>query len=308
MSKPVIAAVDPRREDVAPVALGTLLARLLGRPLLVASLYPLDLGIDNLIPDYSDALRRRAQDAADRVAASVTGAFGAGVEITTRAVAASGSPSAALHGLAEHEDASLLVLGSSHRGPAGRVMPSAVTDRLLHGAPCPVAVAPSGYSTADAARGLRSIAVAYTDTPDGHAALAAADALTGAAQAQQHVLVVTESVPALASGFLAGPDLDAARKALADEAGAATRSALAAISHAERADAEVLSGSVADALADASAGRDLLVCGSRGHGPVRTLVLGGVSHELVRKAACPVLVVPLGTLLTAARGAQPRAA
>jgi RND superfamily putative drug exporter len=56
-------------------------------------------------------------------------------------------------------------------------------------------------------------------------------------------------------------------------------------------DAEVLVGRPAEALAAASAGLDLLVCGSRGHGPVRTLVEHGVSHALVRRADCPVLVV-----------------
>ena len=39
----------------------------------------------------------------------------------------------------------------------------------------------------------------------------------------------------------------------------------------------------------------MLVCGSRGYGPVRTLLLGGTSHGLVRKAACPVLVVAPGS-------------
>jgi hypothetical protein len=36
----------------------------------------------------------------------------------------------------------------------------------------------------------------------------------------------------------------------------------------------------------------LLVLGSRGYGPVRRVLLGSVSGELVRGAACPVLVVP----------------
>jgi nucleotide-binding universal stress UspA family protein len=58
---------------------------------------------------------------------------------------------------------------------------------------------------------------------------------------------------------------------------------------------EVLDGDPPAALAAASADLDLLVCGSRGHGPLQTLVLGGTSHALVRRAACPVLVVPHGT-------------
>ncbi len=53
---------------------------------------------------------------------------------------------------------------------------------------------------------------------------------------------------------------------------------------------EILSGRPAAALAAASEGLGLLVCGSRGYGPLRTLMLGGTSHALVRKAACPVLV------------------
>jgi nucleotide-binding universal stress UspA family protein len=37
---------------------------------------------------------------------------------------------------------------------------------------------------------------------------------------------------------------------------------------------------------------DLLVLGSRGRGPLRTLLLGSVCDVVVRAAACPVLVVP----------------
>ena len=39
-------------------------------------------------------------------------------------------------------------------------------------------------------------------------------------------------------------------------------------------------------------GLDLLVLGSRGFGPLAAGLLGSVSSELVRQAACPVLVVP----------------
>ncbi len=36
---------------------------------------------------------------------------------------------------------------------------------------------------------------------------------------------------------------------------------------------------------------DLLVCGSRGYGPLRSVLLGDVSRHLVEHARCPVLVV-----------------
>ena len=37
---------------------------------------------------------------------------------------------------------------------------------------------------------------------------------------------------------------------------------------------------------------DLLVVGSRGYGPLRTVLLGGVSGPLIRSATSPVLVLP----------------
>jgi nucleotide-binding universal stress UspA family protein len=43
---------------------------------------------------------------------------------------------------------------------------------------------------------------------------------------------------------------------------------------------------------EAGEGLDLLVLGSRGYGPVRRVLLGGVSESVVRRSPCPVLVVP----------------
>jgi nucleotide-binding universal stress UspA family protein len=55
----------------------------------------------------------------------------------------------------------------------------------------------------------------------------------------------------------------------------------------------IIASNVVATPADLPGGHpDLLVCGSRGHGPVRQAQLGSVSARLVRDAACPVIVVP----------------
>jgi nucleotide-binding universal stress UspA family protein len=55
---------------------------------------------------------------------------------------------------------------------------------------------------------------------------------------------------------------------------------------------EILHGKAAEQLADAGAGLDLLVCGSRGYGPARAILLGSVSHALAHRFRCPLLVLP----------------
>jgi nucleotide-binding universal stress UspA family protein len=56
---------------------------------------------------------------------------------------------------------------------------------------------------------------------------------------------------------------------------------------------EVVEGRPADVLSAAGRAADLLVLGSHGHSRVRHTVLGSVSEECIRKAACPVVVIPV---------------
>lgn len=56
---------------------------------------------------------------------------------------------------------------------------------------------------------------------------------------------------------------------------------------------QVVEGRPADALTAAARDADLLVLGSHGHGRVWHTVLGSVAEECVRKATCPVVVIPV---------------
>jgi nucleotide-binding universal stress UspA family protein len=62
----------------------------------------------------------------------------------------------------------------------------------------------------------------------------------------------------------------------------------------------LLEGAVVESLAALGPDDvDLLVCGSRGYGPARRVLLGGVSSRLIRRARLPVAVVPRPTTASA---------
>jgi nucleotide-binding universal stress UspA family protein len=50
----------------------------------------------------------------------------------------------------------------------------------------------------------------------------------------------------------------------------------------------------ADTLIRVSQNLDLPLCGSRGYGPLRAVLLGGVSRRIAAEAHCPVMVLPRG--------------
>jgi nucleotide-binding universal stress UspA family protein len=56
---------------------------------------------------------------------------------------------------------------------------------------------------------------------------------------------------------------------------------------------EVVQGRAADVLTAAARDADLLVLGSHGHGRLHHAALGSISDACVRKASCPVVVLPV---------------
>lgn len=91
-----------------------------------------------------------------------------------------------LHDLARDWGSDLLVVGSTHRGPVGRVFPGSTAERLLVDAPCPIAIAPQGF----AKRPLSSIGrigVGTDGTRSGGAALAVAEELARGLAAELEV-------------------------------------------------------------------------------------------------------------------------
>ena len=107
-----------------------------------------------------------------------------------------------------------------------------------------------------------------------------------------------------------GKDFDEVEGELRVRAEEALRRATDALDGDVPVEADTFVEDPADVLIRVSEHLDLLVCGSRGYGPLRAVLLGGVSRRLTAEAQCPVIVLPRGVTssLEALMAASPGAA
>lgn len=285
MSAPIIAAYDPYGEDRAPVELALAAAQITGARVVAVVVYPWGAS-DGLPEPYTEPESgQRVHDAVHRLTEDL------GVE--TRVLNDLSVPSA-LHRIARDLEAGLIVVGSTDRGPAARVLTGSTAQRLLHGAPCPIALSPRGYT----ATPLKTIAVGYVDAPEGRAALRAAHMLARLAGARLRVIAALHPSGALNTAFAGAAKPERGSRLQGRhrlEVEAALQTALNALDAGAEAEPEIHVDDPADVLLRISKHVELIVCGSRGYGPLRSVLLGGVSRRLVDGARCPVLVLPRET-------------
>jgi nucleotide-binding universal stress UspA family protein len=202
------------------------------------------------------------------------------------------SPARGLERTADRRHSLLIALGASSRSRIGRVFPGGTAERLLSTSPRPVAIAPSGYSENPAP--IEVIGCAYDGSPEARAALAWTTMFARKARCSVRLLTVYEplalAIPAY-HGVPAVAEDDAIQRDLSRR--------LAAASDAVRrqgveVESFMLEGNPEEVLERESTALDLIVTGSRPAGPARATLLGSVSRHLVRKASCPVVVVPRG--------------
>jgi nucleotide-binding universal stress UspA family protein len=281
----IVVGVDGGPQQPDAIALARWLASAMHGELVVATVYAWSPYLAQMDDWYADKLVGEAKS----LVADAQQQCG---DVRARSlVVADLSPPRGLHRLAEDEQADLVVLGASHRGRIGRAMLGSVAGRLIHGAPCAIAVAPRGYAR-DLHAPVEEIAVGYDGEPESDAALAWAAELGRRTDAALKVVSVVPPVPVDAFAGYA----DSLEEALTEQRDVAARraldAALAGLPSTAIAAGEVLEGPVAAVLGAAAEGADLLVCGSRGYGPIGTVLLGSVARQVLHEAACPVVILP----------------
>jgi nucleotide-binding universal stress UspA family protein len=309
MAKPIVAGYDPRRRDHTPVDFGVAAARFTGAPLIVvsvqaaAALQSIGQLDEDLLSDCEEIVDQLERDLA---AASLP------VSVECKLLRSTSAARALLEE-SYRRQAGLIVLGSSRRSAVGRVLAGSTATRLLHGAPCPVAAVPAGWE----ARGdLSTIGVGYTDSEESREALRGAHALARRTGATLRVLTAVtfrfeahaEIEPAVAGQ--AGKDREDVEGEQLLRADKALRREVAALGDDVPVEVEAVLGDAAEYLIRVSEHLDLLVCGSRGYGPLRAVLLGSVTRRVTAEARCPVIVLARGakTSLETLIASEPAAA
>ena len=292
MPRPILVGYDAGAGDRAPVEFGIAAAEFTGAPLIVAAVHAnagaLGRASEGVVEEQ---LPDGPEESLDHLAKELRRQ---GARVECRALEGT-SAARALHEAAEEFGAGLLVLGSTDRGGIGRVLPGSTGQRLMHGAPCPIAVIPRSWERGG---GLKTIGVAYVDTPEGHRALDDAIALARRAGARLRVLHAAK--PRGLSGTFGGGNPTVPATTYEELASAVRVRAERAVEEATagqtgvEVEPDVSVGDPGDFLVAASENLDLLVCGSRGYGPARAVLLGGVSRRVVTEASCPVIVLARG--------------
>lgn len=200
--------------------------------------------------------------------------------------------------LAAQVGADIVVVGSSSSGALGRIALGSVTDRLVHTAALPVAIAPRGYPV-QAGR-IERLTVAYGGRADQVGLVAA-----GAEHAQRWSARLRIASFTVRPMTMFGGSIETGAEDLVVKQWArSTQEAIATQLETVRSgfDADVVIGAGAtwrDAVESVEWGSgDILVLGSGAAGPVAQVFLGSAAGKILRHAPVPTMIVPRRTSVT----------
>lgn len=269
MFQRMIVGFDGTDTGVDGLLLSMGLAKAFGSQITVVYVY------DQELSATSPEAERELADHADAVLAGARERMSQALAVTFCALPAS-SPARGLHELARTEDTEMIVLGSRRLGPRTKAALGAVSENVMRAAPCAVAVAPRGYHR-EGGYVPQRIAVGWIPTIEGEHALDVACRIARGTGGGVEV-VATTSAGAMVASLKARAHHAVGRvvAALGGEVEVAVWTGV---------------GKAAEELVKRSGNMDLVVLGSRGYGPPRTMLLGSVSSQVVPEARCPVMIL-----------------
>ena len=288
----IIAGFSSSRQGTAPLNLAAQIARWTGEKVVAAAVVerPWPAKDDPIEQEYLRYVTTQASRALD----GVVGQLPDDLDIPTVVHQSSSIPMGLIELVAAH-NASLVVVGSSSSGLLGRVALGSVTERLVHTAAVPVAIAPRGYPLGP--EPIRRLTAAYGGEADLNGLIAAAAELAKQWPVQLRIVSFTVRPVNVFSGSIepSAEDLVVrqwARRTIDD----ITKQLNDVRARVAVPDVDVVVGSGHDwreAVEDISwEPGDMLLLGSGAAGQAAHVFLGSAASKILRHAPVPVMIVP----------------
>ncbi|TPG33764.1 universal stress protein [Mycolicibacterium hodleri] len=288
----IIAGFSSSRHGPAPLNLAAQVARGTGDKIIATAIIerPWPPRNDPVENEYLHYVTEQAAQSLDRV----VGDLADDLDISTVIHHSTSIPTGLIELAAIHQ-ANLVVVGSSSSGLLGRVGLGSVTERLVHTAAVPVAIAPRGYAPGSSP--VRRLTAAYGGESDVNGLVATAAELA-----------TTWSVPLRVVSFavrpvrmFAGSIEMSAEDLVVRQWSRRTYDDVVKQLNAVRAripvpDVDVVVGSGHDWHEAVEAvpwqAGDMLLLGSGAAGPASHVFLGSAASKILRHAPVPVMIVP----------------
>ena len=288
----IIAAFSSSRQGTAPLNLAAQISRWTGDKVVAAAIVerPWPAKGDPIEEEYLRYVTSQASHAIDRVVSLLPG----DLDIPTVVHQSTSIPTGLIELVAAH-DARLVVVGSSSSGLLGRVSLGSVTERLVHTAAVPVAIAPRGYPLGP--EPIRRLTAAYGGEADINGLIATTAELATQWPVQLRIVSFTVRPVTMFSGSIEPSAenlvIQQWARRTSEDIGRQLNDVRANISVP---DVEVVIGNGHDwreAVESVSweAG-DMLLLGSGAAGQAAHVFLGSAASKILRHAPVPVMIVP----------------
>lgn len=288
----IIAGFSSSRQGSAPLNLAAQVARSTGDKIVAAAIVerPWPPRDDPVEKEYLNYVTSQALESLDRVA----GQLPDDVDVSTVVHQATSIPTGLMELVSAH-DAKLVVVGSSSSGLLGRVALGSVTERLVHTALVPVAIAPRGYGLESLP--IRRLNVAFGGEADINGLVPAAAELSRIWSAPLRIVSFAVRPVRVFRGSieLTAEDLVVQQwsKRTYDDI---VKQLNAVRVHVPVPDVDVVVGSGHDWREAVEAvsweAGDMLLLGSGAAGPLAHVFLGSAASKILRHAPVPVMIVP----------------
>ncbi len=288
----IIAAISASRQGIAPLHLAAQIARSTGDKIVAAAVVerPWPPRADPVEDEYLGYVTSQARQSLERMVGKLP------AELDTWVVVhQSTSVPTGLTDLAAEIGAELVVVGSSSSGLLGRVALGSVTNRLVHTAAVPVAIAPRGYPLGPDP--IRRLTAAYGGEADINGLIPAAAELATQWPVQLRIVSFTVRPVRMFGGSIESSAEDLviqqwSRRTFDDIA----KQLNAVRDRISVPDVDVVVGTGHDwreAVEDVpwEAG-DMLLLGSGAAGQAAQVFLGSAASKILRHAPVPVMIVP----------------